>query len=214
MPDDGRSEDADEQGSSSPDSTPSRQDAEAQGASSPDSASPRRDAGEQTSSSPDSTPSRQDAEAQGASSPRSQAREDADGQSAPIDHDVVDRIAARLGASERFESVDVRPEYAPNSVVLDYDLGYFPPDVDRAYLHVRWYENDDVSAHYTEQRGDGGRWECRWDRHPNGHNARDHVHPPPDAATPGDDASFPRDWRDVVERVLGRLDEHIRGLWD
>lgn len=28
----------------------------------------------------------------------------------------------------------------------------------------------DFSVHYVEEHEDGGRWECRWDRHPNTHN--------------------------------------------
>ncbi len=44
----------------------------------------------------------------------------------PIDTGVLDRIAAHLRRSARFESVHARPAYAPNAVVADYDLGYFP----------------------------------------------------------------------------------------
>lgn len=139
---------------------------------------------------------------------------DADRDAAPIDYDILDRLGHRLAGSERFEHIEYRPEYAPNSVVLEFDLGYFPAAVEQASCRVRWYENDDFSFHYTEQYRSGQQWECRWDRHPNPHNAREHFHPPPDAATPGRDASHPTDWRTVLAEVLQELDSHVKAFWE
>jgi hypothetical protein len=51
-----------------------------------------------------------------------------------VDSDVLERISARLSGSQRFEKIVSRPAYAPNSVVAEYDLGYFPAAVDRVYL--------------------------------------------------------------------------------
>ncbi|MFN3270108.1 MAG: response regulator transcription factor, partial [Candidatus Kapaibacteriota bacterium] len=79
-------------------------------------------------------------------------------------------------------------------VIADYDLGYFPSGVTRAYLRIRWFETDDFSIHYSEQYQTGNSWECRWDRHPNDHNTREHFHPPPDAPTPGEDQDYPDEW--------------------
>ena len=131
----------------------------------------------------------------------------------PIDAELLDRIATRLRSSTCFERVQRQPTYAPNAVVADYDLGYFPGGVDRAYLRVRWFETDDFSIHYAEQYRSGDSWECRWDRHPNDHNSREHVHPPPDAATPGIDETHPDAWQDVLATVLSRLDERIDAFW-
>ena len=135
------------------------------------------------------------------------------GTTAPIDYDVLDRLGRRLSGSERFDRVEFRPAYAPTSVVLEFDLGYFPAAVERTSLEVRWYENDDFSFQYSEYRQGDYRWECRWDRHPNPHNTREHFHPPPDAATPGIDESYSADWRDVVVEVLDELDSHIKTFW-
>lgn len=131
-----------------------------------------------------------------------------------IDTDVLDRIGARLSGSRRFQSVSFRPEYAPNAVVADYDRGYFPAAVERAYLRVSWFDTDDFNVHYSEQYESGTLWECRWDRHPNEHNTREHFHPPPDAATPGDDTQYADDWRDVISQILTALDERIESFWD
>lgn len=130
-----------------------------------------------------------------------------------VDRTVTDRIGRRLRQNPRFDRVAFQPAVAPNSVVADYDQGYFPAAVSRAALQCRWYETDDFSIQYIEQY-DESTWECRWDRHPNSHNTRDHFHPPPDAATPGDDATYATDWRDVLATVLDTLDDRIQAFWD
>lgn len=132
----------------------------------------------------------------------------------PIDTEILDRVAAHLARSERFADIQTRPSYAPNAVVADYDLGYFPGGVTRAYLRIRWFETDDFSIHYSEQYRTEDSWECRWDRHPNNHNTREHFHPPPVAPTPGEDAEYPDEWRDVLATVLTRLDDRIKAFWD
>lgn len=132
---------------------------------------------------------------------------------APIDFDRLDVIRDRLAASERFERIEERPEFAPDRVVCFYDTRLFPYDVDRARLVIAWYENGDFSIHYHEKRGDDA-FDHRWDRHPSEHNARDHVHPGPRAPTPGDDTEHPADWRDVLSTVLTEIEERQRAFWD
>ena len=131
-----------------------------------------------------------------------------------VDFDVLTRLGRRLANNPRFESVAYRPEYAPNSVVGEFDLGYYPAAVTRASLRVEWFESDDFHVHYAEEFQDGSRWECRWDRHPNDHNSREHFHPPPAAATPAQDCSHPRDWRDLMTDVLEDIDRRIRAFWE
>lgn len=132
----------------------------------------------------------------------------------PIDSEILDRIAAHLSRSARFDDVQSRPPYAPNAVVADYDLGYFPGGVTRASLRIRWFETDDFNIHYTEYYQTGNSWECRWDRHSNDHNTREHFHPPPDALTPGEDDDYPDEWPDVLATVLADLDERIEAFWN
>lgn len=131
----------------------------------------------------------------------------------PIDAEILDRIAAHLTSSTRFDGVQARPPSAPNAVVVEYDLGYFPGGVTRASLRIRWFETDDFSIHYAEQYRTGESWECRWDRHPNDHNSREHFHPPPDARTPGEDEDYPDEWWDVLATVLTGVDERIEAFW-
>lgn len=135
-------------------------------------------------------------------------------QTGPVDYDVLDRIGRHLEQNSRFSRVQFRPQCAPNAVLAEYDTGYFPSRINRAYLRISWFETDDFNIHYTEQYGDGMSWECRWDRHPNEHNSRDHFHPPPEASTLGDDEEYSRDWRVVLSRVLAVLDDRIKALWE
>jgi len=85
--------------------------------------------------------------------------------------------------------------------------------VTTASLEVAWFENDDFSIHYHEEH-ENGSFDHRWDRHPSEHDAREHVHPGPDAPTPSHDTSHPTDWRDVLAAVLTGIEERQRAFWD
>jgi hypothetical protein len=90
---------------------------------------------------------------------------------------------------------------------------YYPGAVS-VRVEIRWYRNDDFNVHYQEERQDNA-WKCRWDRHPNAHNSRDHFHPPPSASrTDAENAQWPDDHRDVIRLVLDRITERIETLWE
>ena len=131
---------------------------------------------------------------------------------APIDFDRLDAIEERFITDDRFTEVERQPEFAPDRIVCRYDLGFSPQRVQSARLEVVWFENGDFSLHYHEEHRDG-EFDHRWDRHPSDHNPRDHVHPGPDAPTPGDDASHPAEWRDVLSMVLGEIEDRQRAFW-
>lgn len=131
---------------------------------------------------------------------------------APIDFARLDLIRERLAGDERFDDVAWRPEYAPDRVVFTYDQGYYPVTVTDARLEIVWFENNDFSIHYHETHQDGA-FDHRWDRHPTEHNTRDHIHPGPDAPTPGTDVSHPSDWRDVLASILAEIETRQRGFW-
>ena len=44
-------------------------------------------------------------------------------------------------------------------------------------------------------------------------DTRDHFHPPPTAPTPGEDASWPADHRDIVALVLDEIEDRVATLW-
>ena len=91
--------------------------------------------------------------------------------------------------------------------------GEYYPEETSAWFEVRWYHNDDFTIHYHEESQDTV-WKCRWDRHPNNHNSRDHFHPPPDASRiDAEDTKWPTDHRDVCRLVLDYVEERIEALW-
>lgn len=131
---------------------------------------------------------------------------------APVDFDRLDVIAERLTGDARFSRVDRQSGFAPDRVVEVYEAGFYPESVHEGRLEVVWFENGDFSLHYHEDH-DEGTFDHRWDRHPSDHNTRDHVHPGPDAPTPGDDVSHPVDWRDVLSMVLAEIEDRQRAFW-
>jgi hypothetical protein len=111
-----------------------------------------------------------------------------------------------------FESAEMHNE---GNLHLRVELSseYYPSEVS-ARFEIRWYRNDDFNFHYQEERPDST-WKCRWDRHPNAHNSRDHFHPPPVASrTDAENAQWPTDHREMSRLVLDIIEEHIETLWE
>ena len=131
---------------------------------------------------------------------------------APVNFDRLSVVAERFVTDDRFTEVEMQPEFAPSRIVCRYDLGFYPQHVDSARLDLVWFENGDFSLHYHEGHEDST-FDHRWDRHPSDHNARDHIHPGPDAPTPGDDASHPKEWRDMLSMVLSEIEDRQRAFW-
>ncbi|KDE57535.1 hypothetical protein EL22_11480 [Halostagnicola sp. A56] len=131
-----------------------------------------------------------------------------------LDEALLREVAKRLRSITILERVSVFPPEKPASVVAEIATVYHSDDIRRIELEFRAYQNVDFNVIYREQRT-GDDWMMRWDRHENPHNARDHRHRPPDART-GDavDASFPSDFFDVVERILGDVDDRLGELWE
>lgn len=131
---------------------------------------------------------------------------------APVDFDRLAIIEERLATDARFVRITERPDFAPDRLICVYNPRFYPHSVEAARLEIVWFENGDFSVHYHETHTEGA-FDHRWDRHPSTHNTRDHVHPGPTAPTPGDDASHPRDWRDVLSTVLSEVEDRQRGFW-
>jgi hypothetical protein len=131
---------------------------------------------------------------------------------APVDFDRLDAIAQRLANDERFERVRKQPDFAPDRIVCTYTDSLYPATIETARLELVWFENGDFSIHYHETHRDGT-FDHRWDRHPSTHNSDDHIHPGPDAPTPGEDSSHPHDWRDTLAAVLSEIEVRQRAFW-
>jgi hypothetical protein len=131
---------------------------------------------------------------------------------APVDRSILERMRSRFVGHRMFETVEiVEAENLHLRVELSGD--YYPTEAS-ARLEIRWYRNDDFNFHYQEQRRDSV-WKCRWDRHPNAHNSRDHFHPPPAASrVNAENAQWPDDHREMSRLVLDRIEARIETLWE
>jgi hypothetical protein len=103
-------------------------------------------------------------------------------------------------ASLKQELPSVRREAPGLDTGEVHDQRFYPTQVRAARLEIVWFESGDVSLHYHEEH-ESGDFNHRWNRHPSDHSTHDHVHPGPDAPTPGTDMSHP-----VVE--AGRLNAY------
>ncbi|WP_368410913.1 hypothetical protein [Halomarina pelagica] len=135
------------------------------------------------------------------------------GSPAPIDRPLLEFLQSRLQATQQVKQAIITNASGHLELRVTLAPVYYPEPVDEATMTVRRYTNDDFKIHYREEYPDHA-WECRWDRHPNPHNTRDHFHPPPAASTPGDDASWPSDHRDTLRLVLDGVEDRIATLWD
>ena len=131
----------------------------------------------------------------------------------PIDRPILEFLQRRLRATRQVSRATVTDTSGHLGLRVVVAPSYYPASVDDAILSVRWYTNDDFTIHYREVYSEHN-WQCRWDRHPNPHNARDHVHPPPTAPTSGDDHSRLTDHRAVLRGVLDEVEARIAALWD
>ncbi|RZV06721.1 hypothetical protein BDK88_3752 [Natrinema hispanicum] len=103
--------------------------------------------------------------------------------------------------------------YEPRLLKAFLDMERYPESVSAARLDIRWFTTEDFTFHYVEDHNDGSRWECRWDRHPNTHNARLHFHQPP-AANDITDLELPSFHPlEVYSTVLTAIEQRLETLW-
>ncbi|MFT4890209.1 MAG: hypothetical protein ACI9YT_001123 [Halobacteriales archaeon] len=133
------------------------------------------------------------------------------GNSAPIDRPILESIRDRFQTTRQVETARIADE-GHHELLVRFADDFYPESVTRATLSVRWYTNDDFMTHYREAHT-ADDWECRWDRHPNNQDHRDHYHPPPNARTPAQDASWPDDYREMLSQVMNEIEERIAELW-
>lgn len=133
--------------------------------------------------------------------------------SGAVDVAVLRTVQTNLEGTSLVETARFQPTAAdPRQVSAVLDSAQYPDSVTAARLDIRWFRNGDFSVHYVEAHRDDSRWQCRWDRHPNEHNARRHFHPPPDASDAIDVDVSPYA-RELLPTVLQWIEERIADLW-
>jgi hypothetical protein len=112
--------------------------------------------------------------------------------------------------------VDTFPHNKPESLVAEIRRAYYPQDrISRVELELQAYMNGEFHFTYCEEQH-GEIWMCRWDRHENPHNTRDHIHLPPNAQTEDAvDKDYPTDLEYVLRDVVfSWIEDRIGEVWD
>ncbi|MFC7043455.1 hypothetical protein [Halonotius sp. GCM10025705] len=129
-----------------------------------------------------------------------------------IDRAVLEGIRDRLRTAPQMETAVIVVADGQTKLEATLTAAVTPAAIDRRFLDIRWYTNGDFRIHYQEDWPDR-MWCQRWDCHPNDHNDRDHFHPPPDAATLGEDRTWPSEFQAVLKLVVDDVRSRTESLW-
>ncbi|MDG5778901.1 hypothetical protein VB773_21815 [Haloarculaceae archaeon H-GB2-1] len=133
----------------------------------------------------------------------------------PPDRQTLRLLDRHLTADALVAETTFDPDsYEPRLLQALLDAERYPDSVTSARLDIRWFTTGDFSVHYAEAHDDGGRWECRWDRHPNAHNARVHFHEPPSATDVSDLELQSCHPLDVYSTILTAVEQRVATLWE
>ena len=130
-----------------------------------------------------------------------------------IDRAVLEVIRDRLRTAPQIETAEIVVADWQTKLEATLTAVATPAAIDRRFLDIRWYTNGDFRIHYQEGWPDRT-WCQRWDRHPNEHNDREHFHPPPDTATPGEDRTWPSKFETVLKLVVDGVRTRTNSLWE
>jgi len=120
--------------------------------------------------------------------------------------EILQRVSQKVGAVSHVETVRPFSVNKPRSVEVTFDADIYPEEISQVYVDIELEFSGDFYIHYVEQWA-GRQKECRWDRHKNTHNSRDHFHPFPAASTTdAEDREYPRDFFDVIAVVLDSIE--------
>lgn len=137
------------------------------------------------------------------------------GSAGPPDRQTLRLLERQLQTDPLVSAVAFDPDpYEPRLLRGVLDASSYPDPVETARIELRWFSTDDFSIHYVEQWADGDTWECRWDRHPNPHNARVHVHEPPAGADVTDLDLSSLHPLDVYSTVMTAIEQRIESVWE
>jgi len=132
----------------------------------------------------------------------------------PPDRQTLQLLERRLSDHSLVSTTEFEPDrYEPRRLRAQLDGEQFPDTVAATRLDARWFTTDDFSVHYVEARTDATEWDCRWDRHPNEHNARLHFHRPPDGTEIADLAFESTHPMEVSVTVMEAVEQRLASLW-
>ncbi len=132
-----------------------------------------------------------------------------------IDAATLRYLARILAQQSEVSGTSLFPANKQESLIVHLSRDYYPTAMTAVWLELRVYTNGEFHVSYLERyRGDQRR--CRWDRHDQSHNSRDHFHPFPTASTTGaEDREFPPDLTTVLQTVvLPWVEDRLGEVWE
>ncbi|QAU12215.1 hypothetical protein EKH57_05450 [Halorubrum sp. BOL3-1] len=132
-----------------------------------------------------------------------------------VDAETLRYLGHAFGRRPEVHHTSLFPSNKLESLVVTLDADYYPEDIDDVSIELRAYTNGDFHVSYLESQSRERR-RCRWDRHDQPHNTRDHFNPLPDASTAAAvDRSYAPDLTHVVEETaLPWIDDRVGELWE
>jgi len=132
-----------------------------------------------------------------------------------VDAETLRYLGRAFGRRPEVRHTSLFPSNKLESLVVALDTDYYPEDIDTVSIELRAYTNGDFHVSYLESRS-GERRQCRWDRHDQPHNTRNHFHPLPGASTAAavNQSYAPDLTRVVAEAVLPWVDDRVGELWE
>jgi hypothetical protein len=132
-----------------------------------------------------------------------------------VDEAVLRHLSEVFGRLDPVAGTSLFPANRQESLVIEFETDYYPDTIETVRLEIRVYTDGTFHITYLETYL-GARRYCRWDRHEQDHNSRDHFHPLPDASTTcAVDRTYPVDVTAVLrETVLPWVNDRLGDLWD
>lgn len=119
-----------------------------------------------------------------------------------LDRPTLRRAGQILVEAPPVDTVNPFPSGREEKLIVDLDPTLYPDLITAIELQLELRTNGDFHNYYIENWS-GEIRECRWDRHDNNHNTRDHYHPFPDAnRVDAEDRDFPDDFFRLLEEVI------------
>lgn len=132
-----------------------------------------------------------------------------------IDEALLRYLGQVLAGQQAVSKTALFPQDRQETLVVSFHTGYYPESVEDVRLELRVYTNGDFHVSYIE-RYLGETRRCRWDKHDQDHNTREHFHPSPTASTTdAEDREFPTSVTALLETVvLPWVETRLGTLWD
>ena len=131
-----------------------------------------------------------------------------------VDEELLRYLARVLASLDEVQTTSLFPANKQETLLVHLNVDYYPDAIDDVRFELRVYTSGNFHVSYIETYL-GEIQRCRWDRHEQNHNTRDHFHPFPAAGTSNaEDRDFPADVTALLETVvLPWVETRLGTIW-